>query len=542
MKLSQVRLQNFRRFKDFTISITHSPQFVLVSGANGAGKSSLFDAFNFAQKGHDEKELSLHQSSYYKYQNQDFRIYIKFEGDPKFRIIDSHGEKIDFLCFDKDDASLFSTRTSIHHPPRLIDSEERGEKSLLSSEEENKTFQNDITAIVNMLSQRALEAISNIEELTTVNEFISKINNAFRHIFNAREETALELISIRAATLSEPAVITLKKGSHSIEHTLLSDGEKDILCLLLNLSIQTSKNDNTIFFLEGIDLHLEPSLHYNLVKELVENWIPEHSQLWIASHSQGFLQYANESSIAQIVDLDGSNFDFPVEIASSKEKNSFELIVPEHSLKKLLKENVLIYCEAKDTLLYDLLTVDKCIFAGEKYNRSDVVAWCKKKKAFMSAGIIDRGYLSESEVKKFIQEHQNIFVLKYFCLENYLFHPDNIHEMYPDFDNEQYALKIAEEKNTLFEHIQKSIVSTRKLYIRFTDQKEGGDEIANALKSDNFETFYPYFSMKDRGHLSNIVNIGQHSMKEKLITTQWFEMNFTNVFREFLSALLDRAL
>jgi AAA15 family ATPase/GTPase len=47
MQLKKVNLTSFRRFKDLTIEdLPQSVRLVVLTGTNGSGKSSLFDAFN----------------------------------------------------------------------------------------------------------------------------------------------------------------------------------------------------------------------------------------------------------------------------------------------------------------------------------------------------------------------------------------------------------------------------------------------------------------------------------------------------------------
>ncbi|MGA2418380.1 MAG: AAA family ATPase, partial [Candidatus Staskawiczbacteria bacterium] len=46
MKISSVRLRNFKRFDDLTINLGSSPRKIIaLVGPNGCGKSSVFDAF-----------------------------------------------------------------------------------------------------------------------------------------------------------------------------------------------------------------------------------------------------------------------------------------------------------------------------------------------------------------------------------------------------------------------------------------------------------------------------------------------------------------
>ncbi len=45
MKIESIRLKNFKVFRD--VHLQDIPPFLIVVGANGAGKTSLFDVFGF---------------------------------------------------------------------------------------------------------------------------------------------------------------------------------------------------------------------------------------------------------------------------------------------------------------------------------------------------------------------------------------------------------------------------------------------------------------------------------------------------------------
>ena len=46
MRITKIQVENFKRFTDLTIQyIPDTSKLVLLIGANGSGKSSLFDAF-----------------------------------------------------------------------------------------------------------------------------------------------------------------------------------------------------------------------------------------------------------------------------------------------------------------------------------------------------------------------------------------------------------------------------------------------------------------------------------------------------------------
>ena len=55
MNVTRLRLENFKRFTDLTIDLSScagAPKLVLLIGANGSGKSSVFDAFEYLSAAH----------------------------------------------------------------------------------------------------------------------------------------------------------------------------------------------------------------------------------------------------------------------------------------------------------------------------------------------------------------------------------------------------------------------------------------------------------------------------------------------------------
>jgi hypothetical protein len=71
------------------------------------------------------------------------------------------------------------------------------------------------------------------------------------------------------------------------------------------------------------------------------------------------------------------------------------------------------------------------------------------------------------------------------------------------------------------------ISESRKAYEEFRDGGIKPDtdiaHISKALESDDFETFYPFFSFKDYcGSLINKYKIDKREIKEKLVQTGWF--------------------
>lgn len=132
-----------------------------------------------------------------------------------------------------------------------------------------------------------------------------------KNIFGSGNGTKLQLIEIIPPLEGNVAQITFSKGNSEIHYNYLSAGEKEVFNLLINLLSRGSLYKDTIYFLDEIDLHLNTKLQFNLLKELIENWIPESSQLWTATHSLGFIEYSKQSDTASIIDFDDFDFDLP---------------------------------------------------------------------------------------------------------------------------------------------------------------------------------------------------------------------------------------
>lgn len=57
MKIESIRLKNFKAFRD--VNLKDIPAFLVVVGANGTGKSTLFDVFGFL---HDCLKTNVRQA------------------------------------------------------------------------------------------------------------------------------------------------------------------------------------------------------------------------------------------------------------------------------------------------------------------------------------------------------------------------------------------------------------------------------------------------------------------------------------------------
>lgn len=325
MKITKVRLTNFKRFTDLTIQgIPENTSLVLLVGSNGSGKSSVFDGFERIST--EGKEFGLAQSiqngEYYsKYNLYDFKITINtnnitfesgsnknnlpkkdnFYGRTSFR-------QVSRLTKNQIGAQSFDISTDSDRPKTFIDRDNR--------------FENDLEHLLGKVLRDFFR--TNKDKSSIKKEIVEPINDALERIFGNKASTQLKLIEIIPPLEGKTALINFSKGESEFHYNQLSAGEKEVFNILINLVARKQYYQDTIYFFDEIDLHLNTKLQYNFIKELVENWIPENCQLWTASHSLGFIDYANEHENAVIIDFDDLDFDLP-QILVPTPKNDFEV-------------------------------------------------------------------------------------------------------------------------------------------------------------------------------------------------------------------------
>ena len=247
-------------------------------------------------------------------------------------------------------------------------------------------------------------------------------------------------------------------------------------------------------------MHLHTRLQYALLQEIVERWIPEHSQLWTASHSLGFIDYGSSSSDTAIVDFDDLDFDRPQVLRPApKTERVFEIAVPRSSALKVFPNKRLILCENKDDRLYNTIGLQDTLFISARDKNSISIQTAGSDEFH---GLIDRDFLGTEELDEIRRVRPRLLVLRYYCIENYLYHPDNIAEISPsDFDRERYLSAIAMTMRTVRDRLLVNLEKTRNSYeIIKTFSKElkarAIEEITVATAVDDFERFYQFLNMK----------------------------------------------
>lgn len=550
MKIKSLQLINFKRFTDLTLQdIPDNTKLVLLIGSNGSGKSSVFDAFEVLNR-HQKSHFVSDQTKYYSKNNKKFKVVADFGNgfiiDTTARIHSvQHGQTLKVI------ANSYYGRTSFRQIPRLtrtqlgrsfdINNDNDKPASFIDRDER---FENDLEYLFGQLLREFFKKDDD-DKSEIKKTVISPINEALERIFSTDNANKIQLIELIPPLEGKIAEVNFKKGESVFHYDQLSAGEKEIFNILIDLIARKNLIKDIVFF-DEIDLHLNTKLQYNFLKEIVEHWLPDGSQFWTASHSLGFIQYAKESEQATIFDLDDYDFD-TLKILTPEPKdnpNVYQIAVDKDFLPELFQGLEIVFVENKDKIYYGSSGIDKTIFVPEN-GRNGVY---HKTKNGDYKGIVDRDFLSDQDIELIEAKYKSLKILRYYSIENYLYHPDNIEEFNAGkgaFDKAMYINEIIAEKNKIKNELIPSLSLKRTEYPyfgepdfngkseqnRFKNKQENIDEstkLSECLNSNDFEVFYKIFPMKS---YATQLAARQNIAKTELAKTNWFKQQIQNLLK-----------
>jgi AAA15 family ATPase/GTPase len=539
MKIKSLQLKNFKRFTDLTLQdIPDNAKLVLLIGSNGSGKSSVFDAFErystTSFRGIVD-QVAVNKNYYSKDPSKDFHISINNYGDVKISKKSFYGRS-SFRQIPK------LTRTGLGNSTFNIDENSDRPASFI---ERDLRFENDLEHIFGKLLKEFFRTTDDKSEIKKT--IIDPINESLNRIFNKENGTKLEILEIIPPLEGKIAEINFKKGESEFHYNYLSAGEKEVFNILTNLVARGEYYKDSIFFFDEIDLHLNTKLQYNFLKEIIENWIPDNCQFWTASHSLGFIQYAKESEEAVIFDFDDLDFDYPRILVPEAKDNpdTYEIAVNKELLPALFKDYKVFFVENKDRSYYSALNITNVLFVQSNNKKS---VYHKTKNGEFN-GIIDRDFLTDSDIEEIEKQYKKLKILRLYSIENYLYHPENLREFYSlkniSFDETSYINSIILEKENVKANIIRSLAITRTSYSFFEEPEHNGKANQKRFKNDNenliqvaelekylnnndFDTFYKVFPLKD---YATRLKERQNISKSDLAKTIWFKIQIENIIK-----------
>lgn len=539
MKIKSLQIKNFRRFTDITLQdISQETRLVLIIGSNGSGKSSIFDAFEFlsSQNGKSWRNFQL-----------DYRKDPLAQEVVKIDTYD-YGEEGLFNGgwnrTNKLNTYSFYGRTSFRQVPRLTRTS-LGNRSNLQNDEDRaysfidreERFENDLEYLFGKLLKEFFKTDNDKSQIKR--DVIDPINESLARIFGNQNGTKLELLELIPPLEGKIAEVTFKKGESTFQYNYLSAGEKEVFNILINLVARKEFYTNTIYFFDEIDLHLNTRLQFNFLKEVVEKWIPEACQFWTASHSLGFIDFAKQSSQSVIFDFDDYDFDRPRVLVPVPKDNPdiYQIAVDKEFLPQLFKGLTVVFVENSDKVIYGSIGIQNTVFIPEN-GRNGVY---HKVKGGNFKGIVDRDFLSDEDIKLIEDNYKSLRILRYYSIENYIFHPDNLEDYYSiigkEFHKEIYIGELAEEKKRVKDDIIPSLSLKRTEYPYFGEPEFNGKSLQNRFKnkqenilesskiaaylnSEKLEIFYSVFPMKT---YATQLGYRKNLSRTDLIKTVWFK-------------------
>jgi len=567
MKIKSLQLKNFKRFADLTLQdIPDNTKLVLLIGTNGSGKSSVFDAFELISDiihGLHIKDSSplffanRKQYSYYHKGMGRLSIDLEFSDSETIKIrfnSDSAGQIMPSTQFS---TNLFYGRSAVRYLPKItrttigqsIDISKDSDRPLYFIDED-KRFENDIDLLIKDVVENIFKGINsdNNQKILEVRFFLDKINEAFPRIFGTGNRTNLVFKSFVPPAEGRPSRLIFQKGTSELDYDLLSAGEKEVINLLFNLFVRNKTYNDTIYFMDEIDTHLNTALQELLLKEITENWIPDNCQIWAASHSLGFIHYAQQSEHATIFDFDNFDFDYSKVLipAPKDDPDIYEIAVGRNILPVLFKSFVKIFVENKDgDNYYSNLIIGNFLFV----KRKDKKAIYDNILSGDNLGLIDRDFLSEQDISILEKAYKNLRILKMYSVENYLFHPYNLIEYCSKhniaFNDQEYVNEILAEKENIRHELFAKISDSRQTYpfgkeidpadksiqVRFSKSDENRKQIATINKeidSPDFDNYYKHIPMKN--YLTQL-SIRKTIPKTELSKTDWFKTQIEEIIK-----------
>ena len=536
MKIKKIAIRNFKRFTDLEISaIPDSSKLVLLIGSNGSGKSSLFDAFDWLSKGMSKAmPYSEEQTKIYYRKDVDASPFVSIEFTDGTEI-----EKGEQITKGRDLIRKFIGRSSIRIIPHISDKANFTDIALDKDSpatyiENDIRFTNDAFSYIQQVNNALREPVFSGKQVDVVKifkDFIDPLNKSLLNIFGGDENTTIQIAEFRDATPIATAQLIFKKGVSKINYDLLSHGEKQVVTLLINFIVRQEYYKDAIIFIDEMDCHLNTALQYNLLEEIVNQWIPDNSQLWTASHALGFIDYAKKSDTASIIDFDLLNFDTKQELTPLAKENMevYEIAIPKSTIASILKRYKLVVVENKNDEYFNAALGQEGFLFLPANNSREVFLTIKEDDNKL--GLRDRDYLRDDEIEQIRLKFPHLKILSLYTFENYIYHPDNIAELkLQSFNKEEYIAEIMRQKDEKLIDIVSEIGTSRQHYVEFRDciKNDGNIKpITDALQSGDFALFYPYFNMKNhfsRNYLSSL-----NLTVAKLSQTKWFKTEISKI-------------
>ncbi|WP_186069227.1 AAA family ATPase [Burkholderia gladioli] len=342
MKISKIKLDNFRRFTDLSVEdLSETTRLVVLAGPNGCGKSSLFDALFLKYRQDCGLGWSNDGGYYHKGEFKD--------GEPiaKGISIELHGSEERFTK-----GNLY-IRSAYRNDPDFNATTLNRVGPVVDDLPLKRMIEADASVSRNYqrLASQAMEDVFARESASTTigdfrNRIIGEVSEPLRRIF-----PDLKFVGL-GNPLTE-GTFKFEKGTvKNFDYKNLSGGEKAAFDLLLDIVVKKASYADAIYCIDEPEAHMNTRLQGALLNEMF-SLIPQESQLWIATHSIGMMKksrelYNSEPNKVTFLDFGNHNFDVATRITPSRPTRRFWegiLNVALDDLASLVAPKQIIICE-----------------------------------------------------------------------------------------------------------------------------------------------------------------------------------------------------
>jgi RecF/RecN/SMC N terminal domain len=513
MRLRSVELTNFKRFTNLRIeNIPDSARLVLMIGANGSGKSSVFDAFDFVASITSARGARPDGPYYRKVADAESVVKLTtIEGIQ----LNRSGHKLENVS----DVKKFYGRSSLRVVPRnqqVIAGSDHIHEDVDAPQqfiEPDIRFNADVqlyTENINRLLREPVFADTDVSPREIFTQQIEPLNAALLRVFGDDPAIAIQLAQFQSAELNKAPVLEFRKGSSRITYDVLSHGEKQVVILLLNFMVRSEHLKDKVIFIDEMDSHMHRSLQYRLLEEIVEHWIPENSQLWTATHALGFIEYATASKFAAVLDFDELDFDQPQVILPIEHSRPevFDIAIDRKLIARLASLQRIVLVEGKDKRFLEHCNLPVSFVQADNKQNAFLRAQQLSDEGIIC--LVDRDYITDDEQVKLLGQYPFLRMLETYCIENELYHPDNVLEATQHrgeaFDIDAYRDAWLVDLEHHRSDIVANVNAVRQTYGYFFPETAkrkafigAGGPIVDRLQSTRFDDFFPYLSAKTYG-------------------------------------------
>lgn len=354
MRIRNIHIRDFKRFHDLAITnIPATAKLVLLTGPNGSGKTSLFEAFNFwtsFARGQHNFEAEYHVRSAPGCV-ADFglllqKTQIDFHGIEDVRNdIDKKRKAFYIRSAYRHEADF--TTNGLGNAGDILDDARRPQRLIHQEQRVSENYQRMVAETIKALySEDPITQQKRVSELA--DELIGEVRSAMVRVFD-------DLLLQGPGNPMSGGTFRFKKGSaNGFHYKNLSGGEKAVFDLLLDFVVKRRAFDDTVYCIDEPELHMHTRIQSKLL-EVMFDLVPENCQLWLSTHSIGMARRAAELNAANpgevaFIDFHDQDFDQPVTLQPIVPDRQFWRAMFQTALDdlaELVVPKYVVFCEGK---------------------------------------------------------------------------------------------------------------------------------------------------------------------------------------------------